>query len=328
MKTIDMRGANVLITGGAGFIGSNLARRLVNAGSHVTVVDAMISPYGGNMFNLSDIKKKIRFIEGDVRAKRLVKSLTDGQDFIFHLAGQTGRVISMQNPKLDYAINCLSTLNILNAVKKQKLKSKVILASSRGVIGEPQYLPVDENHPTFPRDVYGAHKLVAENYCLMFAREDGIPVSIVRLNNIYGPGCQIRSNHYGTINLFISYALRGKALPVYGEGIQTRDYVYVSDVVEAFLAVTHHSADNDIFFVSTNTETSLLDIVQTIKKVIKKTKHTLVPYPKQFGKLDFDRFVCSYDKIHSTLGWVPNVSIEEGIKKTAQFYKKNLQYYL
>lgn len=328
MKIIDVRDAEILITGGAGFIGSNLAKDLVKKGAKVTVLDAMIMPYGGNQFNLSDIQNNITFVEGDIRSKSTIKKLTKGKDFIFHLAGQTGRVISMKSPKFDYAINAQGTLNILDSVRKQKKKSKVIFSSSRGVIGEPLYLPVDEKHPTFPRDMYGAHKLAAEHYLQMYSREYDIPVSILRFNNVYGPACQIRSNHYGTINLFISYALQGKTLPLYGTGTQTRDYVYVSDVVSSLLAVMDKKADQGIYFVSTNTEASLLDIVAAIKKIIKKTKHVLVPFPESFGKLDFDRFVCSYDKINKELGWAPEVTLEEGIKRTAAFYKKNLKYYL
>lgn len=328
MNMLDVKGAEVLITGGAGFIGSNLARRLVKKGAKVTILDAMILPYGGNPFNLYDIKKSIVFEEGDVRSKRLLKKLCVGKDYIFHLAGQTGRVISMKNPKLDYGINCQGTLNILDTVKKQQKKSKIIFSSSRGVIGEPLYLPVDEKHPTFPRDMYGAHKLAAEHYCQMYSREYDIPISILRFNNVYGPGCQIRSNHYGTINLFISYALQGKVLPVYGDGLQTRDYVYVDDVVTSLLAVLNKKADGQTYFVSSNTEASLLDVVSGIKKNIKKAQHILVPYPSNYGRLDFDRFVCSFDKISKELNWAPQVSLEEGIRRTAKFYKNNLEYYL
>jgi len=328
MKTSNIRGSHILITGGAGFIGSTLAEALVEKGAKVTIVDAMISPYGGNLYNIKPFKKKITFVQGDVRSKRLMRTLVDGKDYVFHLAGQTGRVISMENPWFDTDININGTLTVLDAMKKAKNKGKIIFASSRGVIGEPLHLPVDESHPLHPKDVYGANKLVAEQYCMLYAKEYGLGATVLRFNNIYGPKCQIRSNHYGTINLFIAYALQGKPMTVYGSGAQTRDYVYVTDVASALIAAMDKKADLGTFFVASNTEVSLLEIVNSIKKNIKKAEHVMLPYPGYFGKLDFDRFLCSYDKINKTLGWKPKVSIEEGIKKTVAYYKKNLKYYL
>jgi UDP-glucose 4-epimerase len=328
MKATELKNTKILITGGAGFIGSTLAETLVSKGADVTIVDAMIAPYGANPYNLASIKKKITFVKGDVRSKRLMRKLVKDKQYVFHLAGQTGRVISMDNPWFDTDINIDGTLTVLDAMKKTKSKGKIIFASSRGVIGEPLYLPVDEKHPLRPKDVYGANKLVAEHYCFLYAQEYGLQATVLRFNNIYGPKCQIRSNHYGTINLFTAYALTGKPMTVYGSGGQTRDYVYVTDVVSALIAAMATKANQETFFVASNTEVSLLEIVNIIKKHVKKAKHVMLPYPDYFGKLDFDRFICSYDKIHKKLGWSPKVSIEEGIKRTIMYYKKNLKYYL
>jgi UDP-glucose 4-epimerase len=325
---MKLRGAEILITGGAGFIGSNLAEKLVSMQAHVTIVDAMIPPYGGNKKNLAEIKKNIKFIHGDIRRKELMNSLAGGKDFIFHLAGQTGRVISMKNPKLDFDINCNGTLTVLNAIKKQKKKAKLIFASSRGVIGKPLYFPVDEHHPTYPRDVYGAHKLAAENYCTIYAREYGIPVTILRFNNVYGPRCQIKSNHYGTINLFIAYALQGKRIQLYGDGKQTRDYLYVDDAVTSLVKASDTKANNHIFFVGTEREHSLLEVVQIIKKHIKSLEFEIVSYPPSLLKIDFPRFVSSYGKINTVLRWTPKTTIRSGIKTTIGHYKKNLANYI
>lgn len=328
MKNIDLLGSQVLITGGAGFIGSNLTERLVNLGAKVTIIDMMLPPYGGNKFNLQNIKKKIVFIKKDIREEIIMRKLVKGKDFIFHLAGQTGRIISMENPVLDSSINCLGTLSLLEALKKENRKAKLIFAGSRGVIGKPMYLPVDENHPTNPLDIYGVNKLTAENYCFVYGREYRFPVCSLRFNNVYGPKCQIKSNHYGTINLFIAYALQKKTLPVYGNGCQTRDYLYIDDAVDALIRATETKADGHFFFVCSGKGYSLLKIVQLIKKEIKTTKYKLTPYPKELKTIDFPNFVSSFDKIKKVLSWEPKVSLDHGIKTTIEYYQRNLLHYL
>lgn len=327
-KTINLSSAQILITGGAGFIGSNLAIELTKIGANVTVLDAMIKPYGANLFNLKKINKKVKIINGDVRSSEDVRIAVDGKDYIFHLAGQTGRVISMDNPGLDLDINCNGTLEILNAIRTSKRKPKIIFASSRGVIGQPKYLPVNESHTTKPRDVYGINKHAAEQYCMLFGNEYGFGATSLRLNNVYGPRCQIKSNHYGTINLFISYALQGKTLPVYGDGKQTRDYIYISDVVDAFVKATNKKVDGEVFFIGTGVPTSLLDIVKMIKMEIPDTKHKKVNFPKTLRSVDFPDFHSDSQKFIKATGWKSKVSIQSGIKKTSRFYSKYLSEYL
>lgn len=320
--------AEVLITGGAGFIGSNLAEKLLQLGAKVTIVDAMLVPYGGNEFNLKTIRKNISFIEGDIRSEATIKKAIHGKDFVFHLAGQTGRNISMLNPKLDTEINCLGTLVILNQISKETKKPKLIFAGSRGVIGRPEYLPVDEKHPENPLDVYGINKLAAENYCLLFGKEYGFGATSLRLNNVYGPRCQVKSNHYGTINLFIAYALSGKVLPIYGDGKQTRDYVYVSDVTDSFIKSMSSKADGQFYFVGTQTATSLLDIVKIIKKNIPNVKYNTVSLPEVLKSIDFPEFYSTSKKIKNELQWESTVTLEKGIQSTIKFYKNYLKYYL
>ena len=323
-----VRGAEILITGGAGFIGSNLAIQLVAHGAHVTVLDSFIPPYGGNRFNLFPIDKSFRLIEGDVRSRDLLKKLVGGKDFIFHLAGQTGRVISMNRPEFDIDINCTGTISILEAIKAQSRKAKIIFTSSRGVIGEPKYLPVHEGHPVGPKDIYGADKLAAEWYVRIYGNEYTIPYTILRLNNVYGPRCQIRSNHYGTINLFISYALQNKEIPIYGDGTQTRDYVYVDDTVDALIRSCDKKADGEIYFVGTGEPNTLLSIVEIIGTYITDTKFRLVSFPEDLAKLDFHDFYTDSSKITASLGWKPVVGLSRGILKTVEYYKKYLRTYL
>jgi UDP-glucose 4-epimerase len=323
----NIRGSEILITGGAGFIGSTLAHRLVAEGASVTILDAFIKPYGANKFNLNGVESKVKLIKGDIRSDKLINKTVSGKDYVFHLAGQTGRTISMENPSLDADINCIGTLTIINSILKQKRMPKLIFASSRGVIGRPVYLPVDEKHPENPRDAYGISKLAAEKYCLLFGKEYGFESTALRLNNVYGPRCQIRSNHYGTVNLFIAYALQGKAMPIYGTGKQTRDYVYIDDVVEAFIKSMSSSANGEYFFVGTGKATSLLSIVKEIEQQINHSKHRLVPFPEMLRSVDFPEFYSSSQKIQKKLSWRPKTSIEEGIKRTVDFYRINLKYY-
>ncbi len=324
----DLRGSEILITGGAGFIGSNLAMQLVALGAHVTVLDSFILPYGGNRFNLFPIRKNIRIVNGDVRSIKILSKLIDGKDFVFHLAGQTGRVISMNRPELDIDINCLGTVNILEAIKIQSRKAKIIFTSSRGVIGEPKYLPVNEDHPVGPKDMYGADKLAAEWYIRIYGNEYSIPFTILRLNNVYGPRCQIRSNHYGTINLFISYALQNMEIPVYGDGTQTRDYVYIDDTVDALIRACSKKADGEIYFVGTGVPHSLISIVELIGNYVDKVKFRMVKFPGDLATLDFHDFYSDCSKITKHLGWKPGIELSTGIVLTVEFYKKHLQKYL
>lgn len=323
-----IKDSNILITGGSGFIGSNLAEALVKRGSNVTIFDLMLKPYGGNKFNISKIKNKIKFVNGDVRSKGNISRALEGSDIVYHLAAQTGRSISMENPKLDVDINLVGTLNVLEGIRKMKKKPKLIFAGSRGVIGKPEYLPVDEHHHENPRDVYGINKLAAENLVLLYGKEYGFHSTSLRLNNVYGPRCQVKSNHYGTVNLFISYALRNIVLPIYGTGEQTRDYIYVDDVVDAFIKAVSPKADGKYFFVGTGIPVSLIEIVDILKKYIPTTKAKLVPFPKTLKSVDFPEFYSTSEKITGILGWKPKISIEEGIFKTVEFYRKNLKHYV
>jgi len=327
-KYLDISGAEVLITGGAGFIGSNLAEKLLEIGAKVTILDAMIAPYGSNKFNIKKIKQNSIFIKGDVRSPSVVNKCIAGKDFIFHLAGQTGRIISMNNPILDTSINCVGTLTVLNAIRNQKKKPKLIFAGSRGVIGKPKYLPVDEKHPQNPRDIYGINKLAAEQYSLLFGKNYEFAVTSLRLNNVYGPKCQIKSNHYGTINLFIAYALQNRVLPIYGDGEQARDYIYVTDVVDAFIKAMSPKADGEIFFVGTEKETPLIHIIDYIKKEIPTVRHKFVPFPIDLKSVDFKNFYSTSRKMKTILSWQPTVTIQQGIRKTIDFYQKNLTHYL
>lgn len=321
--------SKVLITGGLGFIGSNLSGLLVNKGAKVTVLDNLLAPYGGNIYNVQDIKNKIEIINADVRDWESVKEAVRGKDFVFHLAAQVDQHIALENPRKDSDINCNGTLNILDACRLFNENAKVIFTSSRVAIGEPQYIPVDETHPANPKNSYGIDKLFAEKYCLLYNNVYGLRTSILRLSNVYGPKAQLKYPHYGTLNLFIGYALTNRDIPIYGDGTQTRDYVFVEDVAKALiLAAENDQSTGEVFFVGSGKETSLLDIAKTIINIAGKGNFKFVPFPPKLKETDIRRFVTDYRKINKFLGWSPIFTLDQGIKNTVEFYEKNLKHYL
>lgn len=324
-----MKGKDVLITGGLGFIGSNIANRCVELGANVTITDACLEPYGWNYANIEGIKNDVQVIKGDVRNRGLLLELVAGKDLVFHMAAQVGREISIEQPELDTEINCTGTLNLLEACRQNANGTKVVFAGSRGQIGEPVYLPVDEAHPQNPTDVYGINKMAGEQYLFLYSKIYGFPVVSLRLNNVYGPGCQMHAGFYGILNWFMANAMTGKPITVYGEGQQTRDYVYISDVVDAFVRVAlSDNANGEVFFVGSGVETVFLDMVKTVIRSVGKGEYTHIPFPKTREAIDIKRFVVTYKKIQDAVGWTPQVDLETGVKRTAEFYEKNLGKYL
>jgi nucleoside-diphosphate-sugar epimerase len=326
-----LKESKVLITGGLGFIGSNLAQVLVQLGAKVHILDNLLRPYGGNINNVKDIRDKIKIYKEDVRNWSAIKKIIRNNefDFIFHLAAQVDRNIALKNPKLDLEINCIGTLNILEACRLYSRKTKIIYTSSRAVIGEPKYLPVDEESPTNPLDVYGINKLAAEKYCMLYHKVYDLQTSILRLCNVYGPRAQLKYPHYGVLNLFIGYVLTNRPIPIYGNGSQTRDYVFVDDVIKALiLAAENEKSIGKIFFVSSNEEIKLIDVAKMIIDIAKKGNYVFKPFPHILEKVDVKRFRASYSKIRRLLGWKPETTLNDGIARTIEFYKKNLKYYL
>ena len=316
----------VLITGGLGFIGSSIAHACVRHGAEVTLVDACIEPYGHNRANIAGIEQDVQVRKGDVRDRALMKELVASKDIVFHMAAQVGREISMESPELDVDINCNGTINVLEANRGGS--AKVIFAASRGQIGEPVYLPVDEKHPQNPTDVYGINKLAAEKYLFLYSHVYGFPVVSLRLNNVYGPRCQMHAGFYGILNWFMVNAMDGKPITVYGTGQQTRDYVYIDDVVDAFVrSAISEQANNETFFVGSGVETVFVDMVKEIIRAVGKGEITYVPFPQAREKIDIKRFVVSCEKIERALGWHAEVPLATGIDRTAAYYAQHLAAY-
>ena len=324
-----LQGKKILITGGMGFIGSNLARRLVECQNHVTVVDSLIPEYGGNLRNLQDLMDKITINLSDIRDKYSIREIIKGQDYLFNLAGQTSHLDSMENPFVDLDINAKAQLSILEACRKNNPDIRIVFASTRQIYGKPNYLPVDEKHPRHPVDVNGINKIAGEQYHILYHEVYGIASSILRLTNTYGPRMRIKDARQTFLGIWIKNLLQGQPLQVFGDGKQRRDYNYVDDVVEALIkASISDDAYGKAYNLGSPDSMSLEETAMTICDQIKDSSYELVPFPKDRKAIDVGDFVCDYSSFSKALEWEPKVSFKEGIQRSIEYFKTELDYYL
>ena len=322
------RERQVLVTGGLGFIGSNLCRRLADLGARVTAVDSLLPDYGGNLFNLAGYEDKLRINFADVRGHGM-KHLVKGQDVLFNLAGQVSHVDSMTDPFTDLEINGMSQLWILEAVRQTNPGVKIVYACTRQIYGKPQYLPVDEKHPLNPTDVNGINKISGELYHLVYHSVYGIRSSSLRLSNTYGPRQLIRHNRQGFIGWFIRLALLGEEIPLYGDGTQKRDFNHVDDVVDAFLrAGASDAADGQVFNLGDDASIALVDLARQLIEIAGHGSTRLVPFPPERKRIDIGDFVADTRKIQGVLGWKPRIPLREGLERTLAFYREHREHYL
>jgi len=321
-------GKKALITGGLGFIGSNLARRLVGAGAEVTIVDSLIPQYGGNRFNVHDIRERLSVNITDVRDPHAMAQLIRGQDLLFNLAGQTSHVDSMQDPATDLEINAAAQLSILEACKKHNRGIKLVFASTRQLYGRPQYLPVDEKHPIHPVDVNGINKLAGEWYHLLYNDVYGIRACALRLTNTYGPGMRVRDARQTFLGIWIRNAIQGKPILVYGDGSQLRDFNYVDDAVDALLAATTGAqAEGQVFNLGSEEVISLRALAEKLIALNGSGRYEIVPFPAERKAIDIGDYYSDFGKIRAALGWSPKVSLEEGLRRTLDFYGRHGRHY-
>ena len=319
----DLKGKEILITGGAGMIGSTIANLAVPLGAKVTILDAMLPLYGGNRFNLEEIKDDVVFIEGDVRDFELMQKVVVGKEIIFDLAAQVSYIDSITQPFLDLEINCGGHLNVLEACRLHNKEAKIIFSSSRFVYGSIEYNPVDEAHPFNCLSIYGIHKLTAEKYFAFYHRYYGIPTVIFRIANPFGPRQQMKHSRYGILNWFIKLALEGKQLTIYGEGEQVRDYIYVTDVADAMLtAAIDERLQHDVFNLGTGIGTTFKEMVRKVGSFLPNIKVVNTEWPKDSAFVETGDYIADISKISRCLGWKPQVSLDEGIKKTISYYQK------
>jgi len=319
----SLESKKVLITGGLGFIGSNLAQRLVQLGADVTLVDSLIPEYGGNLWNIEPFKDQVRVNISDVRDEHSMKYLIKGQDYLFNLAGQTSHVDSMNNPYPDLEINARAQLSILEACRHHNPNIKLVFASTRQMYGAPQYLPVDERHPLAPVDVNGINKMAGEWYHLLYNNVYGIRGSVLRLTNTYGPRMRVKDARQTFLGIWIKNIIDGKPLLVFGDGKQIRDFNYVDDVVEAMLACALNSdADGQIFNLGADDPINLKDTAQLLVDSAGTGWYEIVPFPDDRKVIDIGDYYADYRKIRSKLGWKPAVPLGEGLKRTLEYYRQ------
>jgi len=324
MSEATFSGASVLITGGLGFIGSNLARRLVGAGARVTLIDSLIPEYGGNLFNIDDIRERVSVSITDVRDPHAMTHLVKGQDYLFNLAGQTSHLDSMTDPMTDLEINAAAQLSILEACRRHNPRVKVVFASTRQLYGRPQYLPVDEKHPARPVDVNGINKLAGEQYHLLYNEVYGIRSCALRLTNTYGPGMRVKDARQTFLGVWIRNAIQGKPILVYGDGSQLRDFNYVDDAVDALLAAaTDPRAEREVFNLGSEEVISLKALAEKLIAVHRGGNFEIVPFPPERKAIDIGDYYSDFSKIRTRLSWSPRVALDEGLARTLRYYREH-----
>jgi UDP-glucose 4-epimerase len=316
--------SNVLVTGGLGFIGSSLARRLVTLDANVTLVDSLIPEYGGNLFNIHDIRDRVTLNLADIRDLQAMISLIDGRDFLFNLAGQTSHLDSMTDPLTDLNINAAAQLSILEACRLHNPSLKIVFASTRQLYGRPQYLPVDERHPINPVDVNGINKLAGEWYHLLYNNLYKIRACALRLTNTYGPGMRVKDARQTFLGVWIRNLIEGKPIQVFGNGSQRRDFNFIDDVVEAFLrAAAQTESDGEVFNLGHNEHTSLQELAALLICLNGGGNYELIPFPPERAAIDIGDYYSDFRKIYKVLGWSPHVGLEHGLTSTLEYYRKH-----
>lgn len=322
------KNSKVLITGGLGFIGSNLARRLVKLGAKVTLVDSLIPEYGGNLFNISGIEDKVQVNVSDVRDLHSMKYLVKGQDYLFNLAGQTSHLDSMRAPLTDLEINARAQLFILEACRENNPTIKILFASTRQIYGKPKYLPADEKHPLCPVDINGVNKLSGEWFHLIYNNVYSVRTSVLRLTNTIGPRMRVKDARQTFLGIWIRLLLEGKPFQVF-DGHQLRDFSYVDDVIDAFLMT---AASNDVngrvYNIGGDCFLSLKHLADLLIDINGGGKYVIRKFPQNLKRIDIGDYYSDYSLIQSTLGWRPKVSLREALQKTLAYYREHLDKYI
>jgi UDP-glucose 4-epimerase len=322
------RDRRVLVTGGLGFIGSNLCIALAGLGARVEALDSLLPECGGNVRNLSGYEDAVRVHQVDLRDPEARAHVRD-QEVIFNLAGQVSHVDSMTDPLKDLEINGRSQLCLLEAVRHENPQARVVYAGTRQVYGRPQYLPVDEKHPLQPTDVNGVDKISGEMFHLVYHAAHGVRASSLRLSNTYGERQLVKHPRQGFIGWFVGRAVRGEEITVFGDGAQKRDFNHVSDVVDAFLrAGASDAAAGRVFNLGGGPAVSLLELARLLVDLAGRGSVRLVPFPKERARIDIGDFCADTSLARETLGWAPKVPLREGLARTVAFYRERLEHYL
>jgi UDP-glucose 4-epimerase len=321
-------GRRALITGGLGFIGSNLAIRLSGLGAHVTLVDAMIPEYGGNLFNIEPVRDRVVVNFGDVCDRLAMNWLVKGQDYVFHLAGQVSHVMSLTDPFPDIEFNIKGTAVVMEALRHHNPMATLVFTGTRGQYGPATDLPVSETAPTNPKAIYEVSNLTAEKIIQVYHQTHGIPAVLLRLTNIYGPRAQMKHSQYGVVNWFVRQALDGEPIRVFGSGRILRDFVYVDDCVDAILmAATCDAAVGEVFNIGWDRPTSFLELARTLERLCEGCTWHFGPFSPERAAQEPGDFYSDITKIRSVVGWEPKTTLEKGLKQTLEYYRLHRDHY-
>lgn len=322
-------GARVLVTGGLGFLGSNLAFSLARAGAHVTLVDSLLPQYGGDPKNIDGIVGDVTVSYTDVRDVYAMAYLIGRHEFIFNFAGQVSHRDSMNDPMTDLEINTRAPLSLLETVRRNNPEATVVYAGTRQVYGRPEYLPVDEKHPLRPTDANGVSNLASEMYHHLYAEVYGIRAISLRMTNTYGPRQRLRGTTQAFVPIFVRKALEDETITIFGDGSQRRDFVYVDDAVDAFLrAGLSDSATGQSLNLGHPQPMSLRDFGRQLCEIAGGGRVELAPWPPEYEQIDIGDYYGSFDLARRVLGWEPVVDVTEGLQKTVDFYRANLDQYV
>ncbi|MCD6579140.1 NAD-dependent epimerase/dehydratase family protein [bacterium] len=323
----QFEGKNVLITGGLGFIGSNLAIKLIDLKANIEIVDALIPECGGNIFNIKSIENKVKIHLSDLNNFAKISDLVKNKDYLFNLAGQVSHINSIKDPYSDLRINCQNQISILEACRKNNPDIKIIFTGTRQVYGKINSLPVSESCLPMPVDPNGINKLAGEYYHILYNNVYGIKTTSLRLTNTYGPRQFIKNSKQGFVPWFIRQAIDGKTIKIFGDGNQIRDFNYVDDVVEALLLAAISDKANGQIFNLGGTSVTLLKFTELLFNIIGGGKYKIVPFPKNRQNIDIGNYCGDYSKIKNMLNWQPSVSLKKGLSRTIAYYKKYKKYY-
>lgn len=318
----EFDGLRVLVLGGMGFIGSNLGKRLADLGADVTLVDSMLGQYGGNLQNVAGFEDRVRVNFSDIRDVHALPYLVRDVDVIYSMAGQTSHIDSMRDPYTDLDINCRSQLSILECCREHNPEVEILYASTRQIYGRPQFLPVDETHPIDPVDVNGINKYAAEMYYKLYHDVYGMRCTSLRLTNTYGPRQHLRGTHQGFVGVFLRLALNGEPIRIFGDGRQRRDFNFVSDVVDAFLAATgQESLYGTALNLGHDSRYSILEFVDLLSEFA-EFPHEVVPFPPEHKAIDIGDYYADFARFREAVAWEPKVDLREGLEQTVAYFRE------
>lgn len=329
-ETRDFRaigGARVLITGGAGLVGSSLARRLVHLGCNVLLVDSLSENFGGNLQNIADIRGHVALNVSDIRDRHGLRFLLKGCDFVFNLAGQTSHSDSMDAPFEDLAINCTAQLSLLETCRTVNPLVRIVFASTRQVYGRPQYLPVDEAHPVRPVDVNGVNKVAGESYHLLYHSVHGLQTTVLRMTNTYGPGMRIKDARQIFLGSWIRSLLEGAPIEVW-EGRQMRDFTYVDDAANAFIAAALSPGSvGKVLNLGGSPPISVLDLARLLLTTAGQGTFVVRAFPEARKKIDIGDYYTDDSAFRKLTGWVPETGLQEGLSSCVAYYRRHFDSY-